>query len=171
MIFHNIFVGTLIGLVSLSMSQLLHARESERGQPLNVKAASVNVDEKTGTAVYRGNVVLTQGSLRLEADRLEVRTDKNRRMQILIATGHPARLRGFTETREDELQADAERVVYQAVKREIEMTGNVWARQGRDEFRAEHIYYGIDNEQLIARGDGADGRVHVTLYPRERTPE
>ena len=143
-----------------------HARDTDRRDPLNVRAATVNVDEKSGIAVYRGNVVMTQGSLRLEADRLEVRTDKNRRLQTLIATGRPARLRGFTENRDEELQADAERVVYQAAKREIEMSGNAWARQGTDEFRAEHIYYGIDDKQLIAKG-GPDGRVHVIFQPRE----
>ena len=143
-----------------------HARDTERRDALNVRAATVNVDEKTGIAVYRGNVVMTQGSLRLEADRLEVRTDKNRRLQTMIATGRPARLRGFTENREEELKADAERVVFQAAKREIEMSGNAWARQGADEFRADHIYYGIDEKQLVANG-GPDGRVHVIFQPRE----
>lgn len=160
---------TIVFVLVLSMpGWVVHAQGAvDSRQPLNVRAATVNIDEKTGVAVYRGNVVLTQGSLRLEADRLEVRTDKNRRLQMLIATGRPARLRGFTANSEDELLADAERVVYQAEKREIEMTGNAWARQGRDEFRAQHIYYGIDNKQLIAQGgDGADDRVHVIIQPR-----
>jgi lipopolysaccharide export system protein LptA len=164
----NRALQTLLLMLALPLAwSTAQARESDRNQPLNVRAATVNVDEKTGTSVYRGNVVLTQGSLRLEADRLEVRTDKNRRMQTLIATGRPARLRGFTENRDEELRADAERVVYQAAKREIEMSGNAWARQGQDEFRAQHIHYGIDDKQLVARGgDGADGRVHVILQPR-----
>ncbi|HKQ29939.1 MAG TPA: lipopolysaccharide transport periplasmic protein LptA [Burkholderiales bacterium] len=155
----------LLAFASLTAAPV-HAREGDRNQPLNVRAATVNVDEKSGVAVYRGNVLLIQGSLRVEADRLEVRTDKNRRLQTLIATGRPARLRGFTQDRDDELQADAERIVYQAAKREIEISGNAWARQGRDEFRAEHIFYGIDDKQLIARG-GADGRVHMIFQPRD----
>jgi lipopolysaccharide export system protein LptA len=143
------------------------AQPRDRNQPLNVKAASVNIDEKTGVAIYRGNVVMIQGGLRVEADRLEVRTDKNRRLSTVIATGRPARLRGFTETRDDELLADAERVVFQAETREIELTGNAWARQGGDEFRAQQIHYGLDNKQLAATGgSGTDGRVHVTVQPK-----
>src|SRR5262245_58495812 len=102
--------------------------------PLNVKAQTVHIDEKTGTAVYRGNVVLTQGSMQLEADRLDVRTDKNRRLNNVIATGYPAKLRGFIENSNEEIKAEAQRVEYRAKGREIEMTGNAWARQGKDEF-------------------------------------
>lgn len=136
---------------------------------LNVKADAVNIDEKTGTAVYRGRVVLTQGGLHVEADRLEVRTDKNRRLSSVIATGRPAKLRGFIESTNEEMSAEAERVVYRATGREIEMTGNVWARQGRDEFRAQQINYGIDSKQLSAKGTGqADGRVHIIFQPRSK---
>jgi lipopolysaccharide export system protein LptA len=157
----------LLALVSCLAALDARAQPRDRNQPLNVKAASVAIDEKTGVAVYRGNVVLTQGSLRVEADRLEVRTDKNRRIESVIATGRPARLRGFTQSRDDELLADADRVVYQAMTREIEMIGNAWARQGGDEFRAQQIHYGMDSKQLAAKGSGnADGRVHVIFQPR-----
>jgi lipopolysaccharide export system protein LptA len=155
------------GLALLCATATTPAAVQNRHEMLNVRADAVTIDEKTGTAVYRGRVLLTQGSLRVEADRLEVRTDKNRRLNSVTAIGRPAKLRGFVENRDDEIQAEAERVIYRASGREIEMTGNAWARQGKDEFRAQQINYGIDSKQLTAQGGGgADGRVHVIFQPK-----
>lgn len=68
------------------------AAREEREQPIHVRARSVEVSEKTGIAVYRGDVVVRQGTLELRGDRVEVRSRNNRPEQI-HAYGTPATVR------------------------------------------------------------------------------
>src|SRR5688500_10549659 len=44
-----------------------HAVKTDADQPINVRARSVDTNEKTGVTVYRGDVVFTQGSIRIQA--------------------------------------------------------------------------------------------------------
>lgn len=157
-------------LLAPGVSAQAQTLEQNRSLPFQVDAAAVEVDQKTGNSVYRGKVVLSQGGMRLEAERVEVRMNR-RRLDVVTATGKPVRLRALLENREDELLANAERIVFRVEAREIELTGNAWVRQGADEFRAHHMTYAIDEKRLVARGaDGNadDSRVHAVFHPKPR---
>ncbi len=150
---------------SLWLAAPAHGLKDDRDQPLRVTAASVHVDEKAGVTVYRGNVVLVQGSLRIEADRLEVRT-RGPQLDTVTASGRPVRVRALLDNRADELKADTERLVYRANARELELSGKVSLRQGGDQFSAEHLRYTLDGQRLVAHGsDAEDGRVHAVIQP------
>jgi lipopolysaccharide export system protein LptA len=68
------------------------AAGADREQPINVRARSVEINEKTGIAVYRGDVVVRQGEMELRGERVEVRSRANRPEQI-HAYGKPATVR------------------------------------------------------------------------------
>jgi lipopolysaccharide export system protein LptA len=84
--------GTLALLVLLSAAHVALAAKPERELPIEVRARSVEVNEKTGVAVYRGDVVVRQGELELRGERVEVRGRANRPEQIR-AFGNPASAR------------------------------------------------------------------------------
>jgi lipopolysaccharide transport protein LptA len=76
------------------------------------------------------------------------------------------RLRALLDNRADELKANAERLVYFANTRALELSGNVLLRQGGDQFSAQHLRYTLDDQRLIAHGsDAEDGRVHALIQP------
>lgn len=157
-----------IALCALLVTPAAPAQELDRNLPFQIDAAAIELDQKTGSAVYRGKVVLVQGSMRIEADRVEVQMDK-RRLANVVATGKPVRLRALLENKDDELLANAERIVYRASARTVELSGNAWVRQGADEFRAQHMTYGLDNKRLSADGSGAeDGRVKAIFHPKPK---
>jgi lipopolysaccharide export system protein LptA len=68
------------------------AANKDREQPINVRARSVEVNEKTGVAVYRGDVVVRQGTMELRGDRVEVRS-RNSKPEQIHAYGKPATVR------------------------------------------------------------------------------
>ncbi len=158
--------------VSLMIAPLLllpvpaaRALQQDRDQPVKVNAASVNMNEKTGVTVYRGNVVLVQGSLRIDADQVEVRT-RHMRMDTVTAVGRPVRLRALLDNREDELKASAERLVLYAETRSVDLSGNVHLRQGGDQFSAQHLHYALDEQHISAKGgDNTDERVYAIIQP------
>ncbi len=84
--------GALALLVLLTAAHVALAATPEREQPIEVRARSVEVNEKTGVAVYRGDVVVRQGDLELRGERVEIR-GRARRPEQIHAFGNPASAR------------------------------------------------------------------------------
>jgi len=146
------------------------ATEDER-EPVRINARSVVANDKTGAVVYSGKVVVEQGPLTIRADRIEYSTRRSGTEQM-IATGKPVRLHQRNDKSDEELRAEAERVIYSVAKREIEMTGHVMLQQGSNRFTADRLHYELDTNRLSAEGsESGDGRVHVVIQPKSVAPD
>ncbi len=160
--------STALGLALLA-SMPARALKDDRDEPLQVKAASVSMDQKTGFTVYSGNVVLVQGSIHVEASKIEIR-NRAGHMDTVTATGKPVRVRALPDEDEDEVKASADQLVYFVQSRELDLRGNVLFRRGGDQFNAEHMRYALDTKQLRADGtDVEDGRIYAIIQPRPKT--
>lgn len=158
-------------LVSLSASLpsgAAHALRRDADEPIRVNARSVETNEKTGMAVYRGDVQVEQGGLSIRADRIEIRT-RNKRTDFIRATGKPAKLRQRADEATEEIRAEADRIDYRVAGGRIEMTGNVTVRRGGDTFTGNVLQYDLDDRTLKASGDeSGDGRIHAVIQPARR---
>lgn len=155
----------LIGALSVGNA---HALKSDAEQPINIRAKHVDANEKTGVAIYRGNVVLTQGSLRLEAERMEV-TTRDGRAQLLRAWGNPVRLRARSDKGED-LRAQANRTEYHASARRIDLYERVSLKRDADVVNSAVIHYQMENGTFTAEG-GNDGQVTAVIQPAPKEKE
>src|SRR5258707_15469599 len=52
------------------------AEKADREKPINLEADRVSIDDAKQTALFEGNVLLTQGTMQIRGDRMEVRQDK-----------------------------------------------------------------------------------------------
>lgn len=153
----------LLLLALLLVSPGVRALESDAQQPIDIRARSVVANEKTGVSVYQGDVVMTQGSLRIEADKLEV-TLREGLVQQVRGWGSPARVRSRTEAGE-ELRARAQRLEYRARPRELDLYGDVELRRDGDLLTgAREVHYSLADQTFVARGD-AEGQVHAVIQP------
>ena len=82
----NGFVSVL--LAALCAPMIAHAEKADREKPIRVEADRVSLDDLNRVSVFEGNVVLTQGTLQVRADRLTVRQDAER-AQYASAVGRP----------------------------------------------------------------------------------
>ncbi|MEK7207009.1 MAG: lipopolysaccharide transport periplasmic protein LptA [Pseudomonadota bacterium] len=143
------------------------ARQDDSDDSIHINARSVEANEKTGTAVYRGNVMLEQGNLSIRADRLEVRSRQNQ-TEYVVATGQPVKLRQLADGQNEEIQAEAKKVEYHVISRKVDMLGNVTLRQGADLFTGHALHYDIDAKHLSATGDDShDGRIKAVIQPKK----
>jgi lipopolysaccharide export system protein LptA len=155
----------ILCLLAAALAAPAQALDADRQMPFQMDAAKVEIDQKTGTAVYRGNVVMSQGSLRIEADKVVGKMEKGQ-LTTVTATGKPVKVRALLEDSDQELLANAQRIVFRANTRELELTGEAWVRQGANEFRAQQIRYALDEQRLQAIGKDAEaGRVHAVFHP------
>jgi lipopolysaccharide export system protein LptA len=156
------FVGAMALLVPEA-----HALKGDADQPINIRARSVEANEKTGVSVYSGNVVMTQGSLTIEADRLEV-TLRDRQTDLVRATGKPVRMRARTDAGEN-VRARAARAEYHGKARKIDLFGDVELRRDGDVFAGAVVHYSLDDETFTAEG-GDGGQVSATIQPAKKEP-
>jgi lipopolysaccharide transport periplasmic protein LptA len=142
------------------------ALESDRQQPIQVQADSVELDNRTGVSTYRGNVVLDQGTLHLEADLLKVYRG-NDELDRIEAEGRPVRLRQRPEGAAADVEGEALRLEYRAAQDRLLLEGSASVRQGGDLFSGERIEYDIVHSRVQASGqDNGGGRVQAIIQPR-----
>jgi lipopolysaccharide export system protein LptA len=152
--------------LALSLASLLvNALPEDRDQPIQLEASRGQLDQKTGVSVYEGNVVISQGSMRLTADTATIHV-KDGGFLRMEATGNPATLRYKPAVDKPEIQGTSRRVEYDVSSAKVTMSGGARLTQGRDVFTGEQVEYDLKNDLVRARCAGANGRIQFTIQPR-----
>jgi len=142
------------------------AEKSDRDRPVQVEANSARFDDAKKTAVYEGNVMLSQGTFLLLADRIEVWQDE-KGFSGGFATGKPVRFRQKLEGKNEYVEGYADRIEQDAERDIMKLMGNARLRQADDDLRGNLIVYNTRTEVYEASGVGGDsGRVRAIIQPR-----
>jgi lipopolysaccharide export system protein LptA len=149
-----------------------HAEKADRDKPINLEADTVTLDDIHKISVYQGNVVLTQGTLMLRADRVEVTQNENG-LDKVSAIGHPVAFRQKMDGRDEYIEGYADRIDFDNATGQLELIGQARLRRGSDELRGAQISYNSNTEfYKIVGQPGAKtpaGRVRAIIRPKSRT--
>ena len=161
--FTPIFSGML-----LLMSGMAHSLPSDKDAPVNIEADSGEIDQATGTTIYQGDVVITQGSMKLEAHKVIVEY-RDKKPHQLTATGAPARFKQKPDETKEWVHGRGNKIEYLIDSEELILTDNAELKQGDDSFSSDRIVYDRVKSKLTA-GAAAKGsqRVRVTIQPKDR---
>ena len=140
---------------------------SDQNQPLRLEADSVEINEATGISFYQGNVIITQGSLKLWADRMWIHR-RNGQTEKIITEGKPTRFRQLMDESGKEVRGKAQRAELYLERNEVILIEDAVLEQDKDEFRSDRIIYDRSQFQVRA-GASAQGkqRVHVIIEPAQ----
>lgn len=141
------------------------ALPEDRNQPIQLEASRGQIDQKTGVSIYEGNVVISQGSMRLTADTATIHV-KDGNFQRMEATGKPATLRYRPAMDKPEIQGVSPRVEYDVASAKVVMSGGARLTQGQDVFTGDRVEYDLKDDIVRARGAGNQGRIQFTIQPR-----
>jgi lipopolysaccharide export system protein LptA len=159
------------------------ADKADRNQPMVVEADRDGVlDLQRQVLVYTGNVVISQGSMVLRAERVEMRTlpDGFRTASAIGAAGKPASWRQKREGVDETVEGSADRIEFDGRSDTLRFLGNGAVRRLRggtvaDEITGERILW--DNAAEVFRVEGGSvsatnpgGRVRAVLSPRAEAP-
>jgi lipopolysaccharide export system protein LptA len=113
---------------------------------IEVTSESLSIDQDTGTAVFEGDVLISQGELRISAARVEViyGTDTNR-IARLIASGNVTFV-----TAQD--AAEAETADYDITTGLLTLTGDVLLTQGGSAISAQSMVVNVNNGTATMQG-------------------
>ena len=155
------------------MSLAAHAEKSDRDKPIQLEADRVTVDDLKQISVFTGNVVLTQGTMIIRGDRLEVRQDKEG-FRHGTTWGNLAYIRQKREGMDEFVEGWAERIEYDSRADKVQMFNRAIMKRGEDEVRGNYISYDITTEffQVIGGGtktaSSGDGRVRAVIQPKNK---
>jgi len=145
----------------LALTGSAHALSSDKDQPIELAADSVDVDEARGTSIYKGNVDLRQGSMHLLADTVTVQQQKRQPSRI-IAVGSVR----FSQKsgKGQAVEARANKAEYAVDSEVLELTGKASLTQNGDTMRSDRIIYDRVKHKVRA-GAAAKGkeRVRITI--------
>ena len=157
----------MVAALNLLLAPTAHALKSDATQPIHINARSVEINEKTGVAIYRGSVRLRQGTLRLDADHVEV-TSRDQTVQTIRARGNPVKVRTRTDN-DETIDAEAKRADYFAPQRQLDLYDDVVIKRNDDVLRGAIVRYNLETRAMSAEGNDA-GQVWSVIQPAVKTP-
>jgi lipopolysaccharide export system protein LptA len=150
------------------------AEKADRDKPVNLEADRVTIDDTKKIALFEGNVVLTQGTLQIRGDRMEVRQDKDGFRQG-TTWGGPAHFRQKRDGVDEYIEGWAERIEYDGRAESVQMFNRAQLKRGQDEVRGNYISYDSRSEFFQVTGAGSPaaesgGRVRAVIQPKSKDP-
>ena len=139
-------------------------------QPILIDADDQELDMQVNRVIVRNNVIITQGSLRIMADRLEVISDADSEFgegEVFIATGSPATYQQEVEP-SVLVEASADEIRYDARARVLTLHGNAQMLQSGNQVNANRITYYVNEQRVTAeRDEDSEERVRTIFQPRQ----
>ncbi|MEW5008804.1 MAG: lipopolysaccharide transport periplasmic protein LptA [Cycloclasticus sp.] len=156
---------TITFIVLCLCSSPLWALSSDKNKPVEVEADSFNLDDAKKTTVYSGNVIITQGSMEISADKMTIygasgATDK------VIATGNPVKFKQQPDGQQGLIRGEARRFEYLVSKDTLVLINKATLWQAGTTFSSDRITYD-SKRSIVKAGDksSASKRVKITLQP------
>jgi len=168
-------IHVAITLLALTiMAPFAAALEDDREQPLRVVADTAEHNEVSGVTIYTGNVVITQGSMRIEADIVTLKGVDNR-IDNMVAVGKPARLQQQPKPEDATMYARAQRIIYFVAEDRVQLIDKASIEQEDSVVNSDEIEYLVKQRIVKAHGgvSGENGkkpkRVEFIYTPQKAT--
>ncbi|RJQ47482.1 MAG: lipopolysaccharide transport periplasmic protein LptA [Gammaproteobacteria bacterium] len=153
-------------LLALGWAGAPGALSTDKDQPINIEADTAEIDDKKGISIYRGNVVVTQGTLRLDADIVTAYTP-DRQLQKVVAEGNPARYKQRPDKKDEDMRARARRMEYYANTGQLILYEGAHLWHEGNEFSGNRIEYDTRADVVqAAKAPTGKERVQVVIPPK-----
>ncbi len=153
-----------------------YAEKADREKPVNVESDRVTVDDAKQLTVFEGSVVLTQGTMVIRGDRMEVRQDKEG-FKHGIVWGKQAYFKQKRDGVDEWIEGWGDRIEYDGRADKVQLFTRAAMKKGDDNVAGDYISYDAITEFFQVIGGGAkaasannpEGRVRTVLQPKSKT--
>lgn len=157
-----------------SLSSTVLALSTDREQPINIEADQAEADDALGVTIYKGDVVITQGSLDIRGDIVTIHFDEDQDITKVVAEGKPAKFKQLPDGADAFQNAQALTMEFYANDDTIVLLGDAVSWQGDNRISAQRIVYDtrkgkVKAESLAGGANGeTSGRVSITITPKKK---
>ncbi len=141
---------------------------SDRNKPLEIEADSAEMDDSLGNAVYRGNVVAIQGSMRITGDVLTIKYTPGHEIQEVLVEGNPAHFKQKLDGSEEEAKGEAMKMEYHVTQNLLYLIEKAKVTQRRQIYLGHKMSYDTERSFLTIK-KGADGEAGANENRRVKT--
>jgi lipopolysaccharide export system protein LptA len=165
----------ILGFLLLGFSSSVWAEAADRDKPIDLEADNVKVDDSKQISIYTGNVILTQGTLVIHADKLIVREDQSG-FQNSTSLGNPTTFKQKMEGKNEYMQGSGQRIEYDGRMDKVQLYTKAWVKRGEDIVHGDYIMYDANAEYAEVIGGGPQaatagtptGRVRAIIQPKNK---
>ncbi|MBI2992883.1 MAG: lipopolysaccharide transport periplasmic protein LptA [Gammaproteobacteria bacterium] len=126
------------------------ALSTDSDQPIEVEADSAELDDIKNVSIYRGNVIVVQGSIRMTGEIMTVYHTESDELQDLILEGSPATYRQMPDKGTVYDTAEALRMEYHETKSLVVLIDKALVTQEGLRFSGDRIEYDTALSQVKA---------------------
>lgn len=183
--FHTSFAVSVFA-VSAFAAEVAFALKSDREQTVFMQAVEIDVDFRLGTRTLRHDVIITQGTTQIVADKVVARIADDT-LDAATAWGEPAVFKTLPDGQEDIVIAKGDRLHFDNTNQTVTINGNGRIVQRDDVISGGLITYNLSTEVFTVRDAEAPagatesgtasaatqpsaGRPRVVVQPRGQTP-
>lgn len=157
----SIFLVVLLGTAGTAYAEGTNVAfgglKADTTLPVEMNADSLSINQADGTAIFAGNVLVTQGAMRMTAAEIRVEYSADKKgIEKLYATGKVLIINATDA-------AEADQAIYTIDSGQVVMTGDVLLTQGQAAMSAEKLILDLKS------GTGRmEGRVTTTFTPGKK---
>jgi lipopolysaccharide export system protein LptA len=146
------------------------AEQADSTKPTQIEANKMQADDVRRLTIFEGNVVVTRGTLKIDADRIVVHQDAEGN-QHTTATGKPVRFRQRLDpkppaTEGGWMEGEAQRIEMDDKSGKIELYDAARVNRAGDEVAGNYILVDQRADFFSVTPGKGEGRVRATLQPK-----
>jgi lipopolysaccharide export system protein LptA len=134
------------------------AERADRDKEIVVGADKLTADDANRTSTFEGNVVITQGTMRMTAARVTVREDPQR-FKYYVAHGAPVTFRQKRDKVDEWVEGYAERAEFDDRNDVLKLFNRAKVKSNQNEITGEFITYDMKRELAEVTGAAPGARV------------
>lgn len=127
------------------------ALDSDKNAPIAIQADSTDIDFRTGTRTLIGNVVIDQGTMHIEADKVIVKYAGSE-IDTATAWGKPVKFRQLPEGKDEEVKGQGLTLKLEQAKNLVTIKDNAKLVQGINTITGQVIYYNTLTSKMTVKG-------------------
>lgn len=155
---------SLLVCLCVGVSSSALALKGDTDKPINIESGSQSLDMENNVVIFSDNVLITQGSIRINAAKVTI-TRREGKKEVIDASGSPVT---FQQTLDNgrRVQGKGNAVHYDLGTEFLILNGNAELKQSDSSIRAQKITYDVKKQQLKA-SSGGKSRVKTVLIPSQ----
>ena len=165
--------GLMLSCLVATLALPAAAERADREKQIVVAGDRAIANDAQKTLVFDGNVVITQGTMRMTAAKVTVREDKDKH-QYYVANGAPVTFRQKRDNTDEWIEGFADRAEFDDRNDVLKLYNRARVKSNQNEITGDFISYDMRRE--VAEVSGAppgktapsDSRVKVIILPPKK---
>ena len=152
----------------LFFTKIAFAEKADREKPIEIESDTMTVDDTKNTSTYQGDVILTQGTLIIKADKLVVRED-NQGFQHSTSIGNPTTFKQKRDGLDEYIEGIGQRIDYDGHMDKVHIYKDAKVKRGNDIVMGDYIVYDANAEIAQAMSDSSKNENNDGSVKKRRT--